>query len=234
MVQNYTFFLITNDYKIKLIRKINSLKFFQSNHKKMLTKTKWVIDSAQSAIDFEVKHLIISNVKGEFKMFNACVYTAGNDFTTAEIDFRITPSSISTGDIYRDEHLRSAVFFDADNHKHITFNSKSIKKSENEKSYDLWGDLTIKGISKKIKLALEFEGVKKNVLGKEKVNFKVRGKINRKDWQLNWNNALEVGRMMVSEEVDICCALQFKKSTIQDLELPLNTIMEQKSASKFY
>ena len=173
-----------------------------------LTKVKWGIDPTHSEISFKVKHLMITNVKGIFKEFGASIYTTGEDFMTSEIDFWMNPASVDTNDAKRDEHLRSEEFFDTENHKQISFQGNSYENVDNDGSYELYGDLTIKGITKRIKLDVEFGGVMKDPWGNEKAGFTINGKINRKDWGLNWNAVLEAGGMLVSDEVRISCELQ--------------------------
>jgi polyisoprenoid-binding protein YceI len=131
-------------------------------------KIKWVIDPIHSEIAFKVKHLMITNVKGEFKEFDASIYTSGEDFMTSEIDFWMNPASIDTGDNKRDEHLKSADFFDVENFKQISFSGNTYEKVDNDGSYIVYGDLTIKGIKKQIKLDVEFGGVMKDPWGNEK------------------------------------------------------------------
>ena len=177
----------------------------------MATKTKWVIDPAHTEISFKVKHLMIVNVKGVFTEYNASIYTTGNDFKTVEIDFWMNPASVSTGDEKRDAHLKSADFFDVEKHKEITFTGNTIENVDNDGSFELWGDLTIKGISKKIKLDVEFGGVIKDPWGAEKAGFTINGKINRKDWELNWNTALEAGGVLVGDTVNISCEVELLK-----------------------
>jgi polyisoprenoid-binding protein YceI len=173
-------------------------------------KTKWGIDPVHSEIAFKVKHLMITNVKGLFKEFEATVYTSGNDFLTSDIDITLNAASIDTGVADRDAHLKSADFFDADNFKHLRFvGTKSEKKDDD--SYTLHGDLTIKNITKPIKLDVEFGGVMKDPWGNEKAGFSINGKINRKDWDLNWNAALEAGGVLVGEEVKISAEVQLVK-----------------------
>jgi len=176
-------------------------------------KVKWILDPAHSEIGFRVKHLMITNVKGEFKEFNASIYTTGENFMTSEIDFWINPASVSTGDEKRDAHLRSADFFDVENHKQISFSGNTYEQVDGDGSYTLYGDLTIRGIKKQIKLDVEFGGVMKDPWGNEKAGFTVNGKINRKDWGLNWNAALEAGGVLVSEEVRISCEVQLVKQS---------------------
>jgi polyisoprenoid-binding protein YceI len=177
----------------------------------MSTKTKWVIDPSHSEIAFKVKHLMITNVKGIFTEYNASIYTTNEDFTTAEVDFWMDPESVTTNDEKRDGHLKSADFFDIANHKEITFTSNTIEKIDGDGSYELWGDLTIKGISKKIKLDVEFGGVIKDPWGAEKAGFTINGKINLKDWGLNWNTALEAGGLLVGDTVNISCEVELLK-----------------------
>jgi len=171
------------------------------------TKTKWNIDTDHSEIGFKVKHLMVANVRGSFKEFNGSIYTTDEDFLSAEIDFWINPASITTGNENRDTHLRSADFFDAENFKEINFTGNTFEKL-GEDNYALYGDLTMKGIKKQIKLNIEFAGVVKDPWGNHKAVFNIKGKINRKDWGLNWNAALETGGVLVSDDVWINCELQ--------------------------
>lgn len=184
----------------------------------MTTKVKWVIDPVHSEIAFKVKHLMITNVKGVFNEFEASIYTTGDDFMSAEIDVWINPASITTGDAARDKHLKSVDFFDVENHKEINFVANTYENVDNDGSYELYGDLTIKGITKKIKLDVEFGGVVKDPYGNEKAGFTINGKINRKDWGLNWNTALEAGGVLVSEDVYINCEVQLEKSNEEKVE----------------
>ncbi len=181
--------------------------------KKEPTKTKWGIDPVHSEIAFKVKHLMITNVKGVFKEFDASIYTTGEDFMTSEIDFWMNPASIDTGNADRDAHLKSADFFDVENHKQINFSGNTYEKVDDDGSYTLYGDLIIKGITKQIKLDVEFGGVMKDPWGKEKAGFTINGKINRKDWGLNWNAALETGGVLVSDDVRISCEVQLVKQS---------------------
>jgi len=174
------------------------------------TKTKWAIDPMHSEIGFKVKHLVFANVRGSFKEFEASIYTTGDDFNTAEIDVWINPASITTSNEQRDAHLKSADFFDAGNFKEINFTGNTIEKSANG-SYRLYGDLTMKGIKEQIKLDVEFSGMMKDPWGNEKAIFNISGKINRRDWRLDWNTALETGGVLVSEEVWINCEIQLAK-----------------------
>jgi polyisoprenoid-binding protein YceI len=180
---------------------------------KTLVKTKWGLDAAHSEIAFKVKHLMISNVKGTFKEFDASIYTTGEDFMTSEIDFWLNPASLETGAPDRDAHLKSADFFDVENHKQITFIGNTYEKVDKH-NFTLYGDLTIKGITKQIKLDVEFGGLMKDPWGNEKAGFSINGKINRKDWGLNWNAALEAGGVLVGEEIKISCEVELIKQAL--------------------
>ena len=177
----------------------------------MKNETKWSIDPAHTEIAFKVKHLMISNVKGVFREFDASIYTTGDDFSSAKIDFWMNPSSIDTGEKKRDDHLKSADFFDVEKFGKITFVSDSLEKSGEDNIYNLFGNLIIKGITNRIKLDVEFGGTIKDPWGNERVGFSLNGKINRKDWGLNWNTVLDEGGLMVSDEVRIICEVELLK-----------------------
>jgi len=177
----------------------------------METNTKWAIDPSHSEITFKVKHLMITNIKGEFKEFSATVLTEGNDFSTAEIDFTANAASVYTGSEDRDTHLKSPDFFDAEQFAQLKFVSAKVEK-ESDSDFKLYGDLTIKDVTNKVKLDVEFGGLMKDPWGVEKAGFTVSGKINRKDWGLNWNAALEAGGVLVSDEVKISCDIQLIRS----------------------
>ena len=175
----------------------------------MATKTKWVIDPTHSEVAFKVKHLMISNVKGNFSAFEVNALTDGDDFSHAEINVSINTSSISTGVADRDAHLKSPDFFDSANFETMTFVSKSLNGSGDD--YKLDGDLTIRGITNPVSLNVEFGGLMTDPWGNVKAGFNVDGKINRKDWGLTWNAALEAGGVLVAEEVRINAEIELLK-----------------------
>ena len=193
------------------------------------SSTKWSIDSVHSEIGFKVKHLMISNIRGMFKKFDASIYTTDKDFKTAEIDLWIDVSSISTGDEKRDEHLKSADFFDIQNHKQITFTSSTIEKPDADGNHELWGELTMIGVTKNVKLNAQFGGILKDPWGNEKVGFTVTGKINRSEWGLSWNTAIETGGFMVSDEVAILCEIELTNIGKKDLQMVLEPSAEIKA-----
>ena len=177
-----------------------------------MKKTKWIFDPAHTEIGFKVKHLMITNVKGHFKTYDANILTTGDDFRTAEIDFRLDAATVDTGNEQRDTHLKSPDFFDVVKFKEIRFKAESFTSSlDNEGEYELWGDLAIKDVTKRIKLDVEFGGVATDPWGNTKAGFTVYGKISRKEFGLLWNVVTEAGGMMVSDEVRISCEVQLIK-----------------------
>lgn len=194
-----------------------------------IKETKWFIDQAHSEIAFKVKHLMITNVRGIFKIFDAIIYTTGKDFTTAEIDLWIDTTSISTGDYSRDEHLKNSDFFNVVDHDQISFVSSSIGKAETNGKHEIWGELTMCGIAKKIKLEVWFGGIVNDPWGNERAGFNVSGKINRSDWGLSWNTILEAGGIMIGEEVFISCEIELvnagEKVTITEPQLTNSRII---------
>lgn len=182
----------------------------------IIARDKWNIDPVHSAIGFKVKHLVVSNVRGEFKEYAANIYTKGEDFLSIEIDVRINPASISTGDLARDAHLKGADFFDVEFFKEINFRATGLEKTGGE-MYVLHGDLTMKGITRKIRLDVEFDGVIKSPRGDKKAYFMVTGKINRKDWGLTWSALMESGGVVVGEDIFIKCEIELIKQSEQSL-----------------
>lgn len=172
------------------------------------TKTNWLIDQAHSEIGFKIRHLMISNVKGVFKTFDANITTTLKNFTTAAIDLWIDVTSINTGDEKRDEHLRSGDFFNVEIFKQILFKSSSIGQPDKDGNHELSGELTMAGITKTVNLIVVLGGVVIDPWGNEKAGITVTGKINRKDWGLTWNAPLETGGILVSEEVSILCEIE--------------------------
>ena len=170
--------------------------------------TTWQLDPIHSELGFKVKHLMITNIKGEFRNFSAEI--DGEDFSKAAISAMIDTSSIFTNEDNRDAHLKNADFFDIDNHKEMTFKGSSLTKIDDE-NFELTGMLSIKGISKEIKLGVEYGGTSKDPWGNEKMGFSINGKINRSDYGLNFNAPLETGGFLLGEEVKISADLQFVK-----------------------
>ncbi len=179
----------------------------------METKTvvkKWTLDPTHSELTFKVRHMMISNVKGDFKDFTIDV--KGDDLLKSDFQANIAAASINTNNTDRDNHLKSADFFDVEKHPALTFKSTGITQKDDDE-YKLKGLLTIKGVSKEVTLDMEFGGINKDPWGNEKAGISVEGKINRKDWNLNWNEVLETGGVLVSDEVKIDADIQFVKES---------------------
>lgn len=174
------------------------------------TTTKWVLDPTHSELTFKVKHMMITNVKGAFKNFS--IEVDGEDIFKSNVNVIIDASSINTNNEDRDNHLKSADFFDVENHQELSFKSTSFTQ-EDDDEYELKGILTIKDVSKEVTLDVEFGGISKDPWGNEKAGLSISGKINRKDWGLNWNAALETGGVLVSEDVRISGEIQFVKQS---------------------
>jgi polyisoprenoid-binding protein YceI len=175
-----------------------------------MSKTKWTLDPAHSEVSFKVKHMMITNVTGLLTDYTVEATSDSDDFVNADVNFSGKLASINTGNEQRDAHLRSADFFDVEQNKEITFKSTKIEK--NGSDLKLLGNLTIKGITKPIALDVEFGGINKDPWGNTKAGFTISGKLNRKDFGLNWNAALETGGVLVSDDVKIASEIQLVKA----------------------
>lgn len=177
----------------------------------MKTNIKWVFDFSHSRIGFNVKHFGITQTEGLFKTFNGDIHTEKNDFSDVQVNLSIETTSIDTNDNQRDTHLRSSDFFDVENFPFMKFSSTAITMI-GLGAFKLSGELTIKGIARSITLDLAFGGmVPKDPFGNTKAGFLLTGKINRKDWGIAWNAALDHGGVAVSDEVNISCPIQLLK-----------------------
>lgn len=176
-----------------------------------MAKSKWSIDSAHSSLEFTVKHMMMSKVKGTFQDFEASVEADPDDLTTADIQFSVDVSSITTRDEKRDAHLKSEDFFKVDEYPKMTFQSTNIvRKSDDE--YDVTGDLTIRGTTRPVTFTVTAEGQGKDPMGGDTVaGFSGEGKIKRNDFGLTWNVALETGGVLVGDEVKISLEIEAKK-----------------------
>ncbi|HXB07229.1 MAG TPA: YceI family protein [Puia sp.] len=174
--------------------------------------TKWILDPSHSEVTFKVRHMMISNVSGEFKKFDANLETEGDDFMTAKVAFTAEIDSINTGSDQRDGHLKSADFFDAGNFPQLKFVATKYENVDNDGSYEVYGDLTIRGVTKNIKLDAEFGGVIKDPWGATRAGITVSGKINRKEFGLSWHGVTETGSLIASDEVKLHVELEFVKA----------------------
>lgn len=167
----------------------------------------WKIDPAHSEVQFKVKHLMITTVTGYFKKFDLTVETESEDFSTSKkIEFTADIDSIDTNNAQRDQHLKSADFFDVATNSQIKFNGK--KYEANGDQAKLHGDLTIRGVTKPITVNVEFGGIVTDPYGQKKAGFTVTGKISRKEFGLTWNAVTEAGQVVVSDEIRINSEIQ--------------------------
>ena len=175
-----------------------------------MSTTKWIIDPVHSEITFKVKHLMITTVTGFFKKFNMEASTQGDDFNTAS-DFFFTAeiNSIDTNNEQRDEHLKSADFFDAASFPELKFTGKKYLATAEEGTIE--GDLTIKGIAQPITLAVEFGGIVVDGYGQTKAGFTITGKLSRKAYGLVWSAVTEAGGVVVGDEIKINAEVQLIK-----------------------
>ena len=172
-----------------------------------MATTKWNLDPSHSEIHFKVKHLMITNVTGQFDVISGEIETADDTFSNADIRFTAEISSINTGDVNRDNHLKSPDFFNAEEFPALSFSATGYNAADSK----VTGELTIKGITKTVTLNAEFSGTNTDPWGNLKAGFSVEGKVNRTDFGLTWNATLETGGVLVSEEVRIFAEIQFVK-----------------------
>lgn len=176
-----------------------------------MAKTVWNVDPVHSEIGFSVKHMMISKAKGTFDKFEAEVNADMEDLTTADVKITIDVDSINTRNEDRDNHLRSDDFFDAENHPKITFTATDIKK-KSDHQYDMTGDLTIRGTTKPVTFDVTYVGQSKDPMGGNTVaGVSAAATINRKDFGLTWNAAVETGGVLVGEDVTIHVELELQK-----------------------
>lgn len=170
----------------------------------------WTIDTMHSEIGFKVKHLVISTVSGKFTKFEGSIETEGDDFNNAKVTFSADIDGIDTGVADRDGHLKSPDFFDAANHPKLTFESTSFT-NKGGSDYELQGNITIRGVAKPITLKVEHGGTGPNAYGQTVAGFELQGKINRKDFGLNWSAVTEAGGIVVSDEVKLFMNIEVVK-----------------------
>ena len=164
--------------------------------------TVWTVDPAHAELGFSVRHLMINNVRGRFGKIEGTVTVDDSNLNNSQIDVTIDVNSIDTRQEMRDNHLRSADFFDAANHPTMRFVSKRIV-GDVTKDFQIIGDLTIRGTTREIELQAHFEGRGRDPWGNERAGFSLAGKLNRHDYGLDWNVALEAGGVTVGAEVKL-------------------------------
>jgi polyisoprenoid-binding protein YceI len=175
-----------------------------------MSTTKWGFDPTHSEITFKIRHLMVSNVSGNFGNFTVTAETEDEDFSTAKISFAAHVNSINTGNEQRDGHLQSADFFDAAAYPAISFESTSIEK-DGDSAYKLHGHLTVKDVTKPVTFNAELGGIANDPYSNRKAGFSIEGKINRKDFGLTWNAPTEAGGLLVGEDVKLAAEIQVVK-----------------------
>ncbi len=175
-----------------------------------IATTKWALDPTHSDLGFKIKHLMITNVTGQFTKFDVSATSEDDDFDSLEITAAIDVASINTNNEQRDVHLKTGDFFETEKYPQILFKSTGVNKVSDDE-LELTGNLTIKGIAKPIKLAVEYSGIIKDPYGQSKAGFSFTTKIHRKDWGVNFNAALETGGVMLGEDVKVNGEIQLIK-----------------------
>jgi polyisoprenoid-binding protein YceI len=170
----------------------------------------WQIDSAHSQIQFSVRHMMISNVRGRFENFTGVVEFNEQDLTQSKVDVQIEAASVNTREAQRDGHLKSPDFFNADKYPYLTFKSRRIEKTDATHGRVV-GDLTIRDVTKEAVLNVEYAGQAKSPWGTTSAGFSATTKINRKDWGLTWNQTLETGGVLVGDEISVNVDLEIVK-----------------------
>jgi len=193
----------------KVKKRIKKTIKFKTMSTATVVATKWGIDPTHTEVQFKVKHLVISTVTGFFKKFSGSVESETEDFDGASVNFNLDVNSIDTNQADRDAHLKSPDFFAAEQYPTVDFTGTLKKVSGND--YKLDGALTMRGTTKAVVLTAEFGGIMVDPWGNTKAGFEINGKVNRKDFGLNWNAITEAGGMVVSEDVKLHLNVELAK-----------------------
>jgi polyisoprenoid-binding protein YceI len=176
-----------------------------------MTLSKWNIDAAHSSLQFSVRHMVITKVRGAFKSYSGSLELDENrDQALATVDVVIDAASIDTSEPKRDEHLRSQDFLDVAAYPTLGFQSRSVER--NGERYRIIGDLSIHGVTRPVTLDAEFQGQGKDPWGGERLAFSAKGSVNREDFGLTWNQVLEAGGVLVGTKIDIEIEVQAVKA----------------------
>jgi polyisoprenoid-binding protein YceI len=175
-----------------------------------MSKAKWSIDNLHSEIGFKVKHMMITNVSGNFGQFTGVITSEDNDFSKGSFEFSAAIDSINTGVADRDAHLKSDDFFNAAQYPQLTFRSTGVvKKSDDQLTVN--GEMTIRNITKHVSLDVELSDVVVDPYGQTKIGMTMAGKIKRSNFNLKWNAVTEAGHIVVSDDIKLNCEVQFIK-----------------------
>ena len=175
-------------------------------------QVKWSFDKAHSNVSFNVEHLVISEVTGNFGAFDGTVQSTSDDFGGSKVEFTVDVSSVNTDNGKRDNHLKSDDFFNAKEYPQIKFSNGTLEHVSG-KEYKLKGDLTIRDVTKPVELEVKHGGTIKDPYGNTKAGFKITGMINRFDYNMKFNAAMEAGGLVVGEDVEIVCNVELKKES---------------------
>jgi len=195
----------------KLMALVTFLAVFALSANLAMAQDTWIIDPAHSAAQFRVRHLMISNVQGEFGKLSGKILFDGKNYATVKAEAAIEVASINTREPKRDEHLRSADFFDAAAYPKIVFVSKRVENI-NGNRFDLVGDLTIRGVTKLITLKVESSPIIKGMSGESRIGVHAETKLDRQDYGVKWNRAMDAGGVVVGNEVQITLDLELIRS----------------------
>ena len=193
------------------IKKEVNMETFKSSAEEVVTSQSWNIDGVHSKIRFSVKHMVIAEVEGQFNKFDFNLINEQEDFSSSQVELIIEAGSVDTRNNDRDNHLRSADFFDVEKFPTIKFTSTSVKKINDEK-YKMLGDLTIKDYTKPIELDVTYGGQIKDPWGNTRAGFNVKGSLNRFDYGLKWNNLIETGGAVVGKNINVNCDIEVVKA----------------------
>jgi polyisoprenoid-binding protein YceI len=175
---------------------------------------RWNIDPSHSGIHFTVRHLVISKVRGAFTKYLGSVEFDEQNPAASQVSVRVDAASIDTREEKRDAHLRSPDFFDVEKFPELTFLSTKVEKSAD--GYRVTGDLTIHGVTRPVVLEAELLGRSKDPWGNERIGFAAQTSVNRKDFGLTWNQALETGGVLVGEKIEIALDIQAVKAAASE------------------
>jgi polyisoprenoid-binding protein YceI len=172
-----------------------------------LSAATWEIDKAHSSVGFTVKHMVITNVNGKFDDFSGTINFDGKDFAAATVVVSINPATINTGNAFRDKHLKSPDFFAADSLPQMGFKSKKVIPGK-DNTFQVVGDLTMRGVTKEVTLDATFNGTVKGPQGDTRVGFSATTTVNRQDWGISWSKTLDSGGLVASNDVKIALEVE--------------------------
>ena len=175
------------------------------------TRTVWQIDPSHSLVEFAVKHMMFTTVKGRFTGFGGQILTEGDDPMRGSVEIEIDADTVDTRDERRDQHLRTGDFFETESHPNITFRSTRVEPVDGTSRFRVIGDLTIRGVTREVVLDATFNGRGTNPWGQEGAGYSAETEINRKDYGVEWNAALEGGGFLVGETVKIALEIEASK-----------------------